>query len=269
MSAQRGFTLLELMVAMAIFAMLAVAGWQVFDSVNRARDRAQLQADNLAALQYAYLQLQQDMGQIIAYQAPHAQTAGELNDSNGNNNDNNNPSNNTDDTASVQVPEPFMRLNSEQISFVRFADPDPRYQTSPSLQHVDYIFADERLIRRQYTRIQSDRDNTSQNVSLDSVLLEGVTAANWQALLPEPANTFPNKNSANSSSLNNRVNGVTQSSSANTVQLLPQGVAVSFTYQDMPITWQWALAPQPLPVTDNALSSSNSNNDNNNTGNNN
>ncbi|MGB5877815.1 MAG: prepilin-type N-terminal cleavage/methylation domain-containing protein, partial [Psychrobacter nivimaris] len=36
---QRGFTLLELMVAMAIFAMLAVAGWQVFDGVNRARER--------------------------------------------------------------------------------------------------------------------------------------------------------------------------------------------------------------------------------------
>ncbi|MGB2082134.1 MAG: PulJ/GspJ family protein, partial [Psychrobacter sp.] len=41
---QRGFTLLELMVAMAIFAMLAVAGWQVFDGVNRARERAQFHA---------------------------------------------------------------------------------------------------------------------------------------------------------------------------------------------------------------------------------
>ena len=103
MSAQRGFTLLELMVAMAIFAMLAVAGWQVFDSVNRARDRAQLQADNLAALQYAYLQLQQDMGQIIAYQAPHAQTAGELNNSNGNNNDNNNNNINHNNSSSTML----------------------------------------------------------------------------------------------------------------------------------------------------------------------
>ena len=40
MKSNHGFTLLELMVAMAIFAMLAVAGWQVFDSVNRARERA-------------------------------------------------------------------------------------------------------------------------------------------------------------------------------------------------------------------------------------
>ena len=60
---QRGFTLLELMIAMAIFAALAILGWQVFDSVNRARERAQLHADDLAVLQYAYLQLQQDIGQ--------------------------------------------------------------------------------------------------------------------------------------------------------------------------------------------------------------
>ncbi|WP_324033801.1 PulJ/GspJ family protein [Psychrobacter sp. TAE2020] len=73
MRQQRGFTLLELMVAMVIFAALAISGWQVFDSVNRARERAQLQADNLAVLQYAYLQLQQDMGQVIAYQAASSQ----------------------------------------------------------------------------------------------------------------------------------------------------------------------------------------------------
>ncbi|MDN5891639.1 MAG: prepilin-type N-terminal cleavage/methylation domain-containing protein, partial [Psychrobacter sp.] len=73
MKSSYGFTLLELMVAMAIFAMLAVAGWQVFDGVNRARERAQFHADNVAALQYAYLQLQQDMGQIIPYQAPNTQ----------------------------------------------------------------------------------------------------------------------------------------------------------------------------------------------------
>ncbi|MGM8886387.1 type II secretion system minor pseudopilin GspJ [Psychrobacter sp. 1U2] len=261
MSAQRGFTLLELMVAMAIFAMLAVAGWQVFDSVNRARDRAQLQADHLAALQYAYLQLQQDMGQIIAYQVPSAQAANEIN--------NNDTSNNTGDAAPL-APEPFMRLDGEQVSFVRFADPDPRYQSSPSLQHIEYIFADQRLIRRQYTHIENTSGSNSQNVSLDSVLLEGVTAASWQALLPEPANTFPNDSSnSNSSNLANTANGTAQSSQVNSVNLLPQGVAVSFTYQDMPIHWQWALAPQPLPVTNNTLGSSNNDNNNNNTGNNN
>ena len=29
--------------------------------------------------------------------------------------------------------------------------------------------------------------------------------------------------------------------------LLPKGIVLNFTYQDMPITWQWALTPQPIP----------------------
>jgi general secretion pathway protein J len=226
---QRGFTLLELMVAMAIFAMLAVAGWQVFDSVNRARERAQFHADNVAVLQYTYLQLQQDMGQIIPYQAINVQQ-GSISSNDGN-------------QASNIQPEPFMRLDDEQVSFVRFADPDPRYQSSTSLQHVEYVFVDERLIRRQYTSLDGGRDS----VSLDSVLLEGVTAGRWQAYLPELSSTFPNEDGSSVGK------NVTSEQPAGTVDmqpevaLLPKGIAVSFTYQDMPITWQWALAPQPLP----------------------
>ena len=184
---QRGFTLLELMVAMAIFAMLAVAGWQVFDGVNRARERAQFHADNLAVLQYAYLQLQQDMGQIIPYQAPTTQSVSAANNS---------PSDSTNANTSSQSSEPehFMSLDGEHISFVRFADPDPRYQSSNSLQRIEYIFADERLIRRQYTSMEGGRDS----VSLDSVLLEGVTAGSWQAYLPELSTRFPSDD-ANSS----------------------------------------------------------------------
>ncbi|HAR75435.1 MAG TPA: type II secretion system protein GspJ, partial [Psychrobacter sp.] len=197
MREQRGFTLLELMVAMAIFAMLAVAGWQVFDSVNRARERAQFHADNLAVLQYAYLQLQQDMGQIVPYQA--VSTQNENSSTNASNIDNANNSN--QENAPQPVPEPFMSLDGERVSFVRFADPDPRYQSSPSMQHVEYIFADERLIRRQYASIGGGSDSTS----LDSVLLEGVTAGQWQAYLPEISTKFPNEDSnSNSASLNSQ-----------------------------------------------------------------
>ncbi|WP_379544048.1 type II secretion system minor pseudopilin GspJ [Psychrobacter sp. R86515] len=238
---QRGFTLLELMVAMAIFAMLAVAGWQVFDGVNRARERAQFHADNLAVLQYAYLQLQQDMGQIIPYQAATQSVSA------ANNNTSNSTSSGNNTQSSEQIneiaPEPFMSLDGEHVSFVRFADPDPRYQSSNSLQRIEYIFADERLIRRQYTSMEDGRDS----VSLDSVLLEGVTGGRWQAYLPELSTKFPNDDASSGSSTNAAVG-----QSANTVSpkptsvLLPKGIAVSFTYQDMPITWQWALAPQPI-----------------------
>ncbi|WP_058369690.1 type II secretion system minor pseudopilin GspJ [Psychrobacter sp. ENNN9_III] len=236
MRQQRGFTLLELMVAMAIFAMLAVAGWQVFDGVNRARERAQFHADQLAVLQYAYLQLQQDMGQIIAYQAPSTQNSS----ANGSN-----LNTNTNSEQDSIAAEPFMSLNGEQLSFVRFADPDPRYQTSPSLQRVEYVFTDQRLIRRQYNSIESGADS----VSLDTILLSGVTAARWQAYLPEVSNDFP---SAGKQQINNNNSDNPNIDEAETV-LLPKGVGMSFTYQDMPITWQWALAPQPLPVNSSGL----------------
>ncbi|MGE6796102.1 type II secretion system minor pseudopilin GspJ [Psychrobacter okhotskensis] len=235
MRQQRGFTLLELMVAMAIFAMLAVAGWQVFDSVNRARERAQFHADNLAVLQYTYLQLQQDMGQIIPYQAPSTRDISVST----------NTTNSDSTQASIIESEPFMSLDGEHIRFVRFADPDPRYQSSASVQHIEYIFADERLIRRQYTSLAAGDDS----VSLDSVLLEGVTAARWQAYLPEIATKFPDENSSSNNNNTTRAFGQTAdtANSQAEVQLLPKGIAVSFTYQDMPITWQWALAPQPSP----------------------
>jgi len=248
MKSNHGFTLLELMVVMAIFAMLAVAGWQVFDGVNRARERAQFHADHLAVLQYAYLQLQQDMNQMIPYQAVDTQGANSLinNASTNNASTNNATSNNTgngnnnSNQENAPAPEPFMTLDGARISFVRFADPDPRYQSSASVQHIEYIFADERLIRRQYSSLGSD------SISLDSVLLEGVTAGRWQAYLPELSTKFPNKDSNNN---DNAASGQLANSANKTSEtiLLPKGIALNFTYQDMPITWQWALTPQPIP----------------------
>ena len=244
MKSNHGFTLLELMVAMAIFAMLAVAGWQVFDGVNRARERAQFHADNLAVLQYAYLQLQQDMNQMIPYQALDTQGANSLiNNASTNNATTNNAANNNSNQENAPAPEPFMSLDGAHISFVRFADPDPRYQSSASVQHIEYIFADERLIRRQYTSLAGGSDS----ISLDSVLLEGVTAGRWQAYLPELSAKFPNKDSSN---INNNALAAPTANSANApseIMLLPKGIVLNFTYQDMPITWQWAITPQPIP----------------------
>ena len=259
---QRGFTLLELMVAMAIFAMLAVAGWQVFDSVNRARERAQFHADNLAVLQYAYLQLQQDMGQIIPYQAAAIQSVSAANNGI---RDSTNANNNSQSSEQINeiIPEPFMSLEGDHVSFVRFADPDPRYQSSSRLQRIEYIFVDERFIRRQYTSIEGGRDS----VSLDSVLLEGVTAGRWQAYLPELSTKFPSDDT-NSGNSTNTARGQAENtvSPKPTAILLPKGIAVNFTYQDMPITWQWALAPQPISHSNNTNGSSNNNANNDSSG---
>lgn len=256
MRSQRGFTLLELMVAMSIFAMLAVAGWQVFDSVNRARERAQYHADNLAVLQYAYLQLQQDMGQIVAYQAPNTQNASNnsINTTINNNGNNANGSNaNSNNPNSIIAAEPIMTLDTEHVSFVRFADPDPRYQSSTSLQRVEYIFNDQRLIRRQYISVQGGQDS----VSLDSILLDGVTAGRWQAYVPEISDKFPSTDSGNNNTTNITLGQITNDKPE--VALVPKGIVFEFTYQDMPITWQWALAPQTLPNINNGSTSTGNN----------
>lgn len=249
---QRGFTLLELMVAMAIFAVLAVAGWQVFDSVNRARERAQFHADQLAVLQYAYLQIQQDMAQIVPYHSLMTQVGSDDNVNNLNNNANNGSPNNTNVTTII--PEPFMRLDGEQLSFIRFADPDPRYKTSPSLQRVTYIISDEQLIRRQYVSIEGGIDS----ISLDSVLLAGVTAGRWQAFLPEISATFPDKTNDNQN--NSALSSQLERPADKAPMLLPKGIGLSFTYQELPITWKWALTPQAIPVIRQTDSKNNANN---------
>ena len=242
---QRGFTLLELMLAMAIFAVLAVAGWQVFDSVNRARERAQFHADQLAVLQYAYLQIQQDMAQMVPY---HSLTAQESSGNTLNNNASNGvPNTSADPNVAPIIPEPFMRLDGEQLSFIRFADPDPRYKTSPSLQRIAYIVSDEQLIRRQYVNPYGGMDG----ISLDSVLLTGISGARWQAFLPEISATFPNKER------NNQNNNSTAQTEGKLPMLLPNGIAVGFTYQELPITWRWSLAVQTIPVSQPADSEKN------------
>lgn len=57
----RGFTLLELLVAVALLSVLAVLGWRAMDSVLRSRDRIVQSSDDLRALSAAFGQLEQDV----------------------------------------------------------------------------------------------------------------------------------------------------------------------------------------------------------------
>jgi|JI10StandDraft_1071094.scaffolds.fasta_scaffold15413_5 general secretion pathway protein J len=61
-----GFTLIELVVAMSIFAILAAAGWKVFDGLMKTRERATIQAKQLMNVQAVYAQLNRDISQAIA-----------------------------------------------------------------------------------------------------------------------------------------------------------------------------------------------------------
>lgn len=60
-----GFTLVEVLVAIAIFAVLSAAGWMVFDQLIKTRERNTTHLEHLQQLQFAYMQVQRDLSQIV------------------------------------------------------------------------------------------------------------------------------------------------------------------------------------------------------------
>jgi general secretion pathway protein J len=65
MAGQRGFTLMEMLIAIAITAMIGLGVWQVLNGVINARDRVNDIADEFAALQRTMLLFERDMNQVI------------------------------------------------------------------------------------------------------------------------------------------------------------------------------------------------------------
>lgn len=250
---QQGFTLIELMIALMIFAMLALAGWQIMDSVTKSRDKGKLHQQALSQLDYAYLQLSQDLAQTTNYVAvPTIATAAIL---------------------------PTFELNDQQIRFIRFAAPDPRYQPLPVLAKVQYSVAGEKLTKQRFYQLNDNQENPA-----TSVLLTGIKDASWKALTPDavshfpdettlqkvqqrqaqkqanlgansPDNLPPNQSGGNNPTNNPQANSPqgsnqAQDNQANTIDLapyqqLPRGVELTFTYQGEPITWRFALPNMP------------------------
>lgn len=64
-----GFTLVELLVAIAIFAVLSLLGWKIFDYLLKVRDRNAEHEVHLFELQDAYQQILRDTLQIIPLSA--------------------------------------------------------------------------------------------------------------------------------------------------------------------------------------------------------
>ena len=65
MACQRGFTLMEMLIAVTITAVIGLGVWQVLNGVINARDRVDEVADEFAALQRTMLLFERDMNQII------------------------------------------------------------------------------------------------------------------------------------------------------------------------------------------------------------
>ena len=248
-TSQQGFTLIELMIALVIFAMLALAGWQIMDSLTKSRERGYQHQKSLSQLDYAYLQLSQDLAQTSNYVAVPILSV---------------TANNPASTNSAAMTPTFV-LNASQMSFIRFAAPDPRYQSSPMLAKIQYSVAGETLTKRRFYQLDNNNETPA-----TSVLLTGIKDASWRALTPDAVSVFPDEatlqkvqqiqaqkktNQTTNASTNPIPNAPDNATDQNgnlqnsldltPYQQLPRGIELNFSYQGEPITWRFALHSTP------------------------
>ena len=158
-----GFTLVELLVSIAIFAVLSALGWKVFDYLLKVRDRNAVHEEHLAALQDAYLQFQRDSLQIVPLTANIAGTV-----------------------------QPALVLNNQTLSFTKSGVSDPLQQGLSPYERIEYRYdtQQKKLYRLKYANINVSQ--TQQPVS--SELLSNVDQFEITVLNPDTLTQWPDVN---------------------------------------------------------------------------
>lgn len=212
--ASYGFTLIEVLVALAIFAVLALAGWKVFDALIKVRDRNQIHTQRLSTLQSTYSLMLRDFSQLVARPARQSMST-----------------------------EPALVIADNKITFTRMGAFDPTLRSNNSLERVTYQYdaGQQRLIRTSYRNPDQSRSQTPPT----SVLLTGISNFSTQALEPASTDLWPP--GANLVNIDN--SKVPQGDSR-----LPQGIQIQFTMNERPLLWRFSLVkklPEPIAVASN------------------
>ena len=143
MSTKKGFTLVELLVAIAIFAVLSALGWKVFDYLAKVKDRNAMHEANLEQLQESYQQILRDTMQAVPL------------------------------TANVKgQQQPALVLQNGRFNFSKTGVTDPLQQGISPHERVEYQYrADEKkLYRLKYRNLhQTGNDQPESSVMLDEV----------------------------------------------------------------------------------------------------
>jgi general secretion pathway protein J len=148
---QRGFTLLEVLVAIAIFALMYVMAQQFFSRILTDRDLLDDKARVLEARQRALLVLVQDFEQLIA--RPVRDKLGDL--------------------------EPALVGNSQGVEFTHLGWANPfSLQQRSNMQRVRYVFYDHQLVRRYWPVLDANVGTRP----VDTVLLDKVDSVQFRYL---------------------------------------------------------------------------------------
>ena len=148
MKQSRGFTLIELMIAILIFALISTAAYKLFDSVSRAQQVTDGILDRLDGLQRAMIVIEKDLFQV----APRP-----IRDEFG------------DRQKAMQAP----GKNGELLEFTRFGWRNPIQEIRSNMQRVAYSLEEDELIRYYWLML----DRAPDPVMVRQVLMSDVTGA--------------------------------------------------------------------------------------------
>lgn len=136
-----GFTLLELVVAIAIFGLMSAMAYGGLNSVLKTRDHADKQADRLAEVQKAFTILGRDVAQAANRQV-------------------------RDNYGSDMLPLLGGGYGSTALEMSRSGRRNPMGQTRSSLQRVGYLLADGELQRQSWAVLDRSIDTEPQTARL-------------------------------------------------------------------------------------------------------
>ena len=151
MRRMRGFTLLELVVVLGIFAVLSVMAYGGLASVLTSRQRVAESLERTAALQRAYLRLRNDFQQLRARSA-------------------------RDGFGETQPA--LMTQRDGAVEFTRSGWRNPTSQPRSTLERVAYRVEDKRLLRENWRAVDRAQDVKPSEL----VLLERVSEVRWRFL---------------------------------------------------------------------------------------